>query len=73
MIFLDLQKAYDALDRSRCLDILEGYVVGPLIPTANTDVIEAANNGLKGGRLLRDGVPGSAWCDVWRSALPHHI
>ena len=29
MIFLDLHKAYDALDRSRCLDILEGYVVGP--------------------------------------------
>ena len=29
MIFLDLTKAYDALDRSRCLDILEGYGVGP--------------------------------------------
>ena len=29
MIFLDLHKTYDALDRSRCLKILEGYVVGP--------------------------------------------
>ena len=29
MIFLDLQKAYDALDRSRCLKILEGYGIGP--------------------------------------------
>ena len=29
MIFLDLTKAYDALDRSRSLDILEGYGVGP--------------------------------------------
>ena len=29
MIFLDLHKAYGALDRSRCLDILEGYGVGP--------------------------------------------
>ena len=29
MIFLDLHKAYDALDRSRCLEILEGYAVGP--------------------------------------------
>ena len=29
MIFLDLHKAYDALDRSRCLEILEGYSVGP--------------------------------------------
>ena len=29
MIFLDLTKAYDVLDRSRCLEILEGYGVGP--------------------------------------------
>ena len=28
MIFLELQKYYDALDRSRCLEILEGYSVG---------------------------------------------
>ena len=28
-IFLDLQKVYNALDRSRCLDILEVYGVGP--------------------------------------------
>ena len=29
MIFLDLHKAHGALDRSRCLEILEGYGVGP--------------------------------------------
>ena len=29
VIFLDLTKAYYALDRSRCLDILEGFGVGP--------------------------------------------
>ena len=29
VIFQDLTKAYDALDRSRCLEILEGYGVGP--------------------------------------------
>ena len=29
VIYLDLTKAYDALDRSRCLGILEGYGVGP--------------------------------------------
>ena len=28
-IFLDLHKAYDDLDSSRCLEILEGYGVGP--------------------------------------------
>ena len=29
VIFLDLHKAYDALGRSRCLEILEGYGMGP--------------------------------------------
>ena len=29
VIFLDLHKAYDILDRSRCLEILEGYGVIP--------------------------------------------
>ena len=29
VIFLDLHKAYGALDMSRCLEILEGYGVGP--------------------------------------------
>ena len=29
VIFLDLTKAYDALDRYRSLEILEGYGVGP--------------------------------------------
>ena len=27
-IFLDLTNAYDTLDRSRCLEILEGFMVG---------------------------------------------
>ena len=31
VIFLDLHKAYDALDRSRCVDILEGYGAGPQV------------------------------------------
>ena len=29
VIFLDLHKAYDTLDRSRCLEIVEGYGVVP--------------------------------------------
>ena len=28
MIFLDLHNLHDALDRYRCLEILEGYSVG---------------------------------------------
>ena len=31
VIFLDLTKAYDALDRSRSLEILEEYGVGPRV------------------------------------------
>ena len=31
VIFLDLTKAYDALDRSRSLEILEGYRLGPQV------------------------------------------
>ena len=31
-IFLDLHKAYNALDRSRCLDILKVCGVGPRAP-----------------------------------------
>ena len=29
VIFLDLHKSYGALDRPRCLEILEGYGLGP--------------------------------------------
>ena len=29
VIFLDFHRAYDALESSRCLDILEGYCVSP--------------------------------------------
>ena len=29
MIFLDLHKVYDDLERDRCLEILEGYIVEP--------------------------------------------
>ena len=30
-IFIDLRKAYDAMDRDRCMEIMEGYGVGPNI------------------------------------------
>ena len=28
-VFIDLRKAYDAIDRGRCLEILKAYGVGP--------------------------------------------
>ena len=40
------------MDRSRCLDILEVYVMGPLILLDPTDLLEAADVGGKGGQLL---------------------
>ena len=31
MVFIDLRKAYDAMDHMQCLEILGGYDVGPNI------------------------------------------
>ena len=57
MIFLDLNKAYDALDRSRCLGILEGYGVGPgarrLLRNYWRRLTMAAQSGVTTGRILK--------------------
>ena len=55
MIFLDLHKSYDALDRSRYLEILEGYGMVPLNMSAPPDLMKAADNDGKGGRVLHGG------------------
>ena len=52
---------------------LGGVGRGPLIQAAPPEVVEAVENGRKGGRILRDGVSVSTWSDTGRSALPHHI
>ena len=67
MIFLDLHKAYDALYRSRCLDILEGCGVVPracrLLWTywrRLTTVVRAGGYygaSFKGGRVVTQGDP----------------
>ena len=67
VIFLDLHKAYDALDRSRCLEILEGYGVGPqarrLLQSYWRRLTMVARAGgyyrtaFKGGRGLTQGNP----------------
>ena len=67
VIFLDLTKAYDALDRSRILEILKGYGVGESVLRMlrgcwerTTMVVRAGSyygKGLKGGRGVTQGDP----------------
>ena len=67
MIFLDLTKVYDALDRSRILEILENYRVGPQARRLlraywgkSTMVAQAGGycgNGFKGARGVTQGDP----------------
>ena len=67
MIFLDLTKAYDALDRSRSLEILEGYGVGKQVRRLlqvywNTSTMVAREGGyygtgFKGERGVTQGDP----------------
>ena len=53
VIFLDLTKAYDALDRSRCLVILEGYGVGPSARRLLTTYWRRLTMVARAGGLLR--------------------
>ena len=67
VIFLDLTKAYDALDRSRSLDILKGYGVGERVRRMlkvyweRTTMVARAGSyygkGFKGGRGVTQGDP----------------
>ena len=73
VIFLDLHKAYERLDRSRCLEILEGYGVGPrgrrLLRTYWGKMTMVARvGGFYGGRLL-----GRSGCDTGRPTATHHL
>ena len=46
---------------------------GTPIPSAPSDILEEVDDISTGGRILRDSVSGSAWSDIGRSALLHHI
>ena len=52
MIFLDLHKAYDALDRYRCLEILEGYGMGTRSRRLLHTYWRRLTMVCKGGRIL---------------------
>ena len=56
MIFLDLNKAYDDLDRSRCLKIHRGLRCGTPNMPAPLEILESAEDGGEGGRILQVGV-----------------
>ena len=56
VIFLDLTKVYDALDRSMCLDILEGYGVGPGASSYSV------TSWRQGRRRILPGCPGTWTC-----------
>ena len=73
MIFLDLHKAYNALDRSRCLDILERYGVTPPIQADPTDILEAPHDGGEIQGILKDCIQGKTRGDTGISAFPHHL
>ena len=50
VIFLDLTKAYDALDRYRTLDILKGYGVGERVRRLLETYWERATMAARAGR-----------------------
>ena len=73
VIFLYLHTAYDALDRSRCLKILEGYGVGPRARQILQTYWRRLTMVTRVGGILRGGVPGSAWGGAGIFALHHYI
>ena len=59
MIFLDLHKAYGALDRSRILEILEGYGVGPRVRRLLRTYWEKLTMVARAGGYYRTGFKGA--------------
>ena len=73
VIFLDLHKAHDALGRSRCLEILDGYSVVPRDKRILQTDWRRITMVTRAGGLLRNIIPGRARGESGRSALLHHL
>ena len=74
VIFMDMHKAYDALDRSRCLDILEGYGMGPRALRLFRRYWDRLRMVVRGGRGgLRRILPRIERRDTGGLTVAHHI
>ena len=58
VMFLDLTKAYDALDRSRSLDILKGYGMGERVRKILREYWERTTMVARAGRYYGKGFKG---------------
>ena len=70
VIFLDLTKAYDTLDRSRSLEILEGYGVGPQARRILRKYWGKSTMVARAGWYYRTGFKGARWVTVGRPVSP---
>ena len=73
VIFLDLTKVYDALDRSRCLGILEGYGVGPGARRVLHNYWRRLTMAARAGGYYGAAFKGKRGGDAGRPAVPHNI
>ena len=63
----------DALDRSRCLEILDGYGVGPRALSLLRQVLGETPDGGVGGGVLRRNLPWGERRDAGGPTAAHHI
>ena len=73
VIFLDLTKEYDALDRSRSLEILKGYRVVERVRRMLREYWNKLTMVARAGGILRDRLQGRAGGDTGQPAVTHHI
>ena len=72
-ILLELHKAYDALDRSRCLDILGGVWCRAQGPPRLPQILGEAEDGGAGGRVLLRNLPQRERSHPERLTVAHHL
>ena len=72
-IFIDLKNVYDALDRSRCLGILDGYGVGHRALRLLRRYWNRLKMVARAGGLLRRTLPWRERGHPWRPTVAHHF